>query len=156
MSLLFICCNFVPDYRNAISITSTCLPDGTGEERGGVFLDAALLLLLHLCSIINISRGKWGQYKQYEQYEQSLQFLHSLPSLHSPQSPQPLQVNLAHLRFAFRAFLDTQVSLAPTHIRCPSVGHTFGFPFCQRISTVTERPQRFVTFETFGQSDEGK
>ena len=31
----------------------------------------------------------------------------------------------------FTFFLDTQVSLAPTHVRlsvCKSVGHTFGFP----------------------------
>ena len=31
-----------------------------------------------------------------------------------------------------------------------------GFPFCQRLWTVTERPQRLVTFETFDQSDEAK
>ena len=30
-------------------------------------------------------------------------------------------------------FLDTQVSLAPTHLRCPSVRHTFEFPFYQRL-----------------------
>ena len=34
---------------------------------------------------------------------------------------------------ALYTFLDTQVSLAPTHVRCPSVRHTFGFPFCQRL-----------------------
>ena len=34
--------------------------------------------------------------------------------------------------------------------------HIFGFPFCQRLWTVTERPQRLVTFETFDQSDEAK
>ena len=44
---------------------------------------------------------------------------------------------------------------APTRVRCRSVGrsHIFGFPFCQRLWTVTERPQRRVTFETFDQSD---
>ena len=52
-------------------------------------------------------------------------------------------------------FLDTQVSLAPTHVS-PSVGDTFEFPFYQRFWTITERPQRLVTFETFDQSDEGK
>ena len=39
-------------------------------------------------------------------------------------------------------------SIGPSHI--------FGFPFCQRLWTVTERPQRLVTFVTFDQSDEGK
>ena len=56
-------------------------------------------------------------------------------------------------------FLDTQVSLAPTHVSPlvrPSVGDTFEFPFYQHPWTVTERPQRLVTFETFDQSDEAK
>ena len=35
-----------------------------------------------------------------------------------------------------------------------SVRHTFGFPFYQRFWTATERPQRLVTFETFGQRGE--
>ena len=34
-----------------------------------------------------------------------------------------------------------------------SVRHTFGFPFYQRFWTITERPQRLVTFGTFDQSD---
>ena len=42
------------------------------------------------------------------------------------------------------SFLDTQVSLAPTLVRCRSVRrsvrHTFGFPFCQGLWTITERP----------------
>ena len=47
------------------------------------------------------------------------------------------------------------MSLAPTHVR--PVRHTFRLPFCQpRLWTITERPQRLVTFETFHQSDEAK
>ena len=30
-------------------------------------------------------------------------------------------------------FLDTHVSLAPTHLRCPLVRNTFEFPFSQRL-----------------------
>ena len=51
------------------------------------------------------------------------------------------------------------MSLAPTHVSpsvSPSVVDAFEFPFCQRLWTVTERPQRLVTFETFDQSDEAK
>ena len=39
-------------------------------------------------------------------------------------------------------FLDTQVSLAPTPVRTSvssNVGHTFGFPFCQRHWNLTKR-----------------
>ena len=35
------------------------------------------------------------------------------------------------------SFLDTQVSLAPTHVRL-SVGHTFGFPISGRPSVKRE------------------
>ena len=34
------------------------------------------------------------------------------------------------------------------------VGHTVRFLLCRRLWTVTERPQRLATFETFDQSDE--
>ena len=33
----------------------------------------------------------------------------------------------------YAMFLDMQVSLASTHVRCPSVGHSFEFQFSQRL-----------------------
>ena len=47
-------------------------------------------------------------------------------------------------------------STYPCQSFCIKVGDTFEFPFSQRFWTVTECPQRLVTFETFDQSDEAK
>ena len=43
--------------------------------------------------------------------------------------------NLCH-DYILTPFLDTQVSLAPTHVS-PSVRHTFGFPISGRPSVAT-------------------
>ena len=46
------------------------------------------------------------------------------------------------------SFLDTQMSLAPTLVRCKSVGPShfqISIPLYQRLWTVTEYPQRLVT-----------
>ena len=57
---------------------------------------------------------------------------------HSHAQSQALLEKLAQLKCS--EFLDTHVSLAPAHVSLfvrwsvrPSVGHTFGFPLCQRL-----------------------
>ena len=58
--------------------------------------------------------------------------------------------------FSQRTFLEPTYLPEPTSAVGQLVDHTVRFSLCRRLWTVTERPQRLVTFETFDQSDEVK